>query len=401
VPAATVAVLFATASPARADTCDIVRGPARKFCEQDDGKGGGGSGGGAPDPTDTLDPLQTLAKGFAEGAAWTVDRASSAVKATGDVDYTNSNFLQTYASVFAAATFLVLLLWLWAVAKRAIRGVPVTQAIGEAIGLLWLAVLASAFTPLILYTVVQATDGITQALVGKGSTGFFDAFAAALRKNGESGGGGPVMRIILSLVSIIAAGVVWLELTIRAALLYVGAVLGTIVYAGLVDKELWNRVRKWVGMMAAIILAKPIIVIVLRLASALENVPGKDTTSALISGLSIIIISIVASAMLFRFIPGMGDEIVAARRDSYDPASKQSLAAITRPAATLRQGINTHASRDAASRPAQTTTQQSASGGISAHATRPTGGGGQAPPRPSRAPDMPRQDDRGQNGAQR
>ena len=56
------------------------------------------------------------------------------------------------------------MLWLLAVAKRAVRGVPLTTAIAEAIGFLWLTVLASAFTPLILYTVVSATDGVTEVL---------------------------------------------------------------------------------------------------------------------------------------------------------------------------------------------------------------------------------------------
>ena len=115
--------------------------------------------------------------------------------------------------------------------------------------------MASAFTPLILFTVVQATGRHHRSDWPAGNGGFFDAFASALRKNGQSGGGGPIMRMVLSLVSIVATGVVWLELTIRAALLYVGAVLGTIVYSGLVDKDLWGRVRRWVGIMAAIILA--------------------------------------------------------------------------------------------------------------------------------------------------
>ncbi|MFF4234054.1 hypothetical protein [Streptomyces sp. NPDC001820] len=70
---------------------------------------------------------------------------------------------------------------------------------------------------------------------------------------------------------------------------------------------------------------KPIIVIVLMLASALSGgQPNTNPANAIVSGLAIIVIAVFASAMLFRMIPGMGDDIVAARRDSYDPASKQS-----------------------------------------------------------------------------
>ncbi|MFF3460479.1 hypothetical protein ACFYXH_40615 [Streptomyces sp. NPDC002730] len=312
---------------------------------------------------------------------------------TGDVDFASGSFVKTYGIVFAASAFLTILLWLWAVTKRAVRGVPLTRAMGEAVGLLWLTVLATAFTPLVLYTVVATVDSITDALAGgKPGAQFFDAFSAALRKDdsGGSSSGGPIVRIILAGVSILAAGVVWLELVVRSALLYVGAVLGTIVYAGLVDRDLWGRVRRWVGMMAAIILVKPIIVIVLMLASALSGgQPNTNPANAIISGLAIIVIAIFASAMLFRMIPGMGDDIVAARRDSYDPASKQAAAIVTRPVATMRQGISTHADRDSVARPSQPAQTSSASSGISAHATRPA------------KSDVPRQDNRGDTARRR
>ena len=370
------------------DPCRLILGDAKKICER--GLPGHEQDYSNPSTTDTTDPISSLAKAFSESAAWVVKQLSNAVAATSTVDFTNQSFLQTYALVFAASTFLVMTIWLWAVIKRAIRGVPLTTAIGEAIGLLWLTVIASAFTPLILYVVVQAVDGITEALAGGGgtNTGFFDSLSTAL---GKSSDGGPIMQIILGLFSILVAGVVWFEMVIREALLYVGAALGTIVYSGLVDKELWTKVKKWAGMMTAIILVKPIIVIVLALAAALTNGGPKTSSAAIISGLSIIIIAIFASAMLFRMVPGMGDEIVAARRDSYDPASRQAAAIVTRPVSGITQGINTHASRDSASRgasasaPASSSSVSHTSSGIAAHSTRPTsgGGGGARPAQPN------------------
>ncbi|MFF0794155.1 hypothetical protein [Streptomyces spiralis] len=388
-PAPTASASKSAESP---DPCRFIHGDAHDYCEKGQKGKNGSDSGSLPDPTSTLDPLSSLAKGFAEAAAWVVKQLSNAVSATAAVDFTNTKFLQTYAVVFAAATFLVILVWLWAVVKRVVRGVPLTTALGEAVGLLWLTVLASAFTPLILYTVVTAVDGITDGLAGgQANSAFFDAFSQALTANKD---GGPIVQIILSLVSILAAGVVWFEMVIRAALLYVGAVLGTVVYSGLVDKQLWNRVKKWIGIMSAIILVKPIIVIVLRLASALTSGGPTDAVGAIVSGLSIIIIAIVASAMLFRMIPGMGDEIVAARRDSYDPASRQAAAVVTKPVTGIAQGINTHASRDVASRPTVSSQSASssvgASGGIATHSTRPTS----SAPRPSRQ-DVPTQDNRG------
>ncbi|MER7515285.1 hypothetical protein [Streptomyces sp. NPDC126499] len=379
-----------TPSPSQSakDECDLIVGPAREYCENGQ-PNGGGSRTRLDDPATALDPLSSLANGCAKAAAWVVDTLSGAVKETADVDFTNLEFLGRYAVVFAAATFLTLLLWLLAVAKRAIRGVPLTTAISEAIGFLWLTVLASAFTPLILYTVVNATDAITEVIAsgtGQQTDVFFGSFKQALEK-GDSIGGGPIMLIIVSLVTILAAGVLYLELVLRAVLLYVGALLGVVVYSGLVDKNMWGHVRRWAGIMIAVILVKPVIVIVLGLAGALSSGTGPDAFSAVVSGLAIILLAIFASAMIYRFVPGFGDEIVASRNNRLHRAGENAAAAvISSPASLVSQGIKTHSTRSdggqggggqsSAPRPANPL-----SGGVAAHSSRGTGGGtGPTPP---------------------
>ncbi|MET9134606.1 hypothetical protein [Streptomyces antibioticus] len=379
-----------TPAPSNTVDCSLIPGEAKKYCER-----GNTSPGTTQNPTvsDTLDPLSSLAKGCAEAAAWTVKKLSEAVKETANVDFTNPRFLQQYAVVFAASTVLTLLLWLLAVAKRAVRGVPLPTAIGEAVGFLWLTVLASAFTPLILYTVVSATDGITEVLAkttGDQTDTFFGTFSAALEK-GEDIGGGPIMLIVVSLVSILAAGVLWLELVIRAALLYVGALLGTVVYAGLVDKNLWSHVRRWAGIMIAVILVKPVIVIVLGLAGALSADDGPNAFSAVVSGLSIILLAIFASAMIYRFVPGFGDEIAGSRNNRImQGAEGKAAAVISSPATLVAQGIKTHSTRadnngggttSSGPRPANP-----ASGGVAAHSSRTSNGGGGSVPSAAPAP---------------
>lgn len=399
------------------DPCDLLIGPTKDYCERDDG----GSGGGGATPPDTLpsslDPLSQLSKACADAASWTIDQLSKTVKATANVDFTNPTFLKQYAVVFAASTILTLLLWLLAVAKRAVRGVPLATALGEAIGFLWLTVLASAFTPLILYTVVSAADGVTDVLAkttGGKTDVFFGSFSQALSK-GDDIGGGPIMLIVVSLVSILAAGVLWLELVIRAALLYVGALLGTVVYAGIVDKNLWGHVRRWAGIMIAVILVKPIIVIVLGLAGALSaSDDGPDAFSAVVSGLAIILLAIFASAVIYRFVPGFGDEIASTRNNRiHQGAENRAAAVISSPAALVSQGIKTHSARgrsdDGASgggsgggsAPAPS---NPAAGGVAAHSTRPTdsSGGKPAAPAPRNNPaNTPHAGNRGGSGSSR
>ncbi|MFF8878923.1 hypothetical protein [Streptomyces flaveolus] len=397
---ATRAVAAPTPSPTPSDdNCDLIVGPAKDYCERGESGGGstGGTGGDAPGITSTLDPLSSLAKGCADAASWTIDKLSAAVQDTANVDFTNQKFLQQYAVVFAASTILTLLLWLLAVAKRAVRGVPLTTALSEAIGFLWLTVLASAFTPLILYTVVSATDGVTDVLAkatGDQTDTFFGTFSGALEK-GEDIGGGPIMLIVVSLVSILAAGILWLELVIRAALLYVGALLGTVVYAGLVDKNLWGHVRRWAGIMIAVILVKPVIVIVLGLAGALSADDGPDAFSAVVSGLAIILLAIFASAMIYRFVPGFGDEIAGSRNNRImQGAEGKAAAVISSPANLVAQGIRTHSTRNngdgggggRSSSSSGPRPSNPASGGVAAHSSRPSNGGGGNVPSAAPAP---------------
>ncbi|MFH8474471.1 hypothetical protein [Streptomyces sp. NPDC018000] len=370
-----------TPSPSESDdACDLIVGLAKDYCENGD------AGASRTDTSTTLDnsldPLSSLARGCADAAAWIVGKLSEAVESTATVDFTNTKFLQQYAIVFAASTVLTLVLWLLAVAKRAIRGVPLTTAISEAIGFLWLTVLASAFTPLILYTVVSATDGVTEIIASSsgGQTDvFFGSFSEALKK-GSDIGGGPIMLIVVSLVSILAAGILYLELFIRAALLYVGALLGTVVYAGLVDKNMWGHVRRWAGIMIAVIMVKPVIVIVLGLAGALSGDDGPNAFSSVVSGLAIILLAIFASAMIYRFVPGFGDEIQSARTNRKQATDgSQAAALISSPAALVSQGIKTHSGRggqnggdsgSGGARPANPI-----SGGVAAHSSRNSGGG--------------------------
>jgi hypothetical protein len=359
------------------DPCAYIRGPARSYCTH--GTPTTPSKSGA---TDSLDPLTSLAKGCATAASWTIDKLAAAVTRTTQVDFTNTAFLRQYAVVFAASTILTLVLWLLAVAKRAVRGVPLTEALTEAVGFLWLTVLASAFTPLILYTVVSATDAVT-TVVGSGTKSdtqiFFGSFSGALTK-GTDIGGGPIMLIVVSMVSVLAAGVLWLELVIRAALLYVGALLGTAVYAGLVDRNMWHHVRRWAGIMIAVILVKPVIVVVLGLAGALSaDDSGPGSFSAVVSGLAIILLAIFASFAIYRFVPGFGDDVVNLRNSRKEAGGSQAAAVISSPAALVKQGIKTHSARGGPQEQAQGGGPQPANpvaGGLAAHSSRTPGSSG-------------------------
>lgn len=374
------------ASPSATPTgnaCNGLFGLAKQMCEQ------GRNTNTSPLPP-SLDPVQSLANSCANAAAWIVRKLSDGIDSTTNVDFTNTAFLKQYAIVFAAATFLTLLLWLLAVIKRAARGVPLHTAFGEAIGFLWLTVLASAFTPLILYTVVSATDGITQGIAAGTKTDtatYLGTFADTLT-SGKIGGG-PIILVLVSLIAIVAAAVVWLEMFVRAAMLYVGALLGTVVYAGMVDKQLWKHVRRWAGLMIAVILIKPVIVIVLGLAGAVASSAGaNDAFATVTSGVAILVLSIFASSVIYRFVPGFGDDMVAMRRARAQAVSA-GRAVVNGPANFMKQGISTHAGRDGEGGGSGSGGSAGVAPGIAAHSTRTAPGTSPAaPPAQGGSPDQ-------------
>lgn len=298
--------------------------------------------------SDPLNPLDDVGSACADAAKWLIDHLSGAVSGSTSVNFTNAGFLKQYAVVFAAATILTLVLWLLAVVKRAVRGDGIGAAVGEATGLLWIAVIASAFTPVLLAGMVKITDAVTNAISSgttKGTNNFLENYGNSLN---SSLGGGSIMLIFLSLLSMVAAAVLWLELIVRAAMLYVGAALAAAVYAGLVDRALWVHVRRWAGMMIAIDFAKPIIVVVLSLATAVAAGEGKnpDSMSSVLAGLAILFLSIFASTVLYRFVPHFGDDMMALRQGrAAAQLGKGAGAVADGPAARMQQGIAAHGGR--------------------------------------------------------
>jgi hypothetical protein len=346
--------------PSTVDPCSLLLGPAASACHHAQSIAAGASNAASV----AMDPLGAIAKACSDAAAWLIEQFAVAVNATTQVDLTNPAFVRRYAVVFGACTFLTLILWLLGVLKRAIAGVPLGQALGEAVGLLWLSVLACAFTPAVLALVVKLTDDLTAALLA-GTGADTDNFLTDFAKSIPAVGGGPIVVVLVSMLALAAAVILWLELLIRAGMLYVGALLGCAVYSGLVDRSLWRHVRRWVGLMVAVVLAKPVIAIVLSLATALvahpTNPPAaaasgsgdagssgmvtSSSVSSLLAGLAVMFLAIFASMMIYRFVPSFGDDMSALHQSRRTAQSSGPAAAVNGPATYVRQGISTHAYR--------------------------------------------------------
>ena len=293
------------------------------------------------------DPVGFIAKAVATSTVWLWEQLGTAVTTVTAVDFTNPGFLQTYALVFALSSVLVVLLWLVAVAKRAVRGAPIGRAFGESIGLLGVAVGVSAFAPAALVLLVGLSDAAATGLAAgigvdatRTMTGASTAMTALAAGNFVGGAG---LVLLLALIGMVVAALLLLELLIAAAGLYVAGVFGPLVFAGLVDRSMWSHSKKWLGVVVALALARPVILTVLGLAAGLSatGVPG-DGFASVLQALAMLLLAVFASYAVYRFVPVVGDQLGQLHNDRKQMAAAGPAAAVPGPASVMASSITYH-----------------------------------------------------------
>jgi hypothetical protein len=329
----------------------------------------------APSGSDLVDavsdPLGSIAKSCGQGGSWLLGQLSKVLDGpTTKVNFTNMGFLKTYAVVFAASSVLVILVWLYAVIKRVINGVGPVTAITEAIGGLWLAVLASAFTPVVLAGTVTITDSFTEAIAStapgarvpgpngtwttaSGPGAYFSTLSSTLSGGPSPDLGGSIVFILISVLVLVIAAVLWLELLMRVAMLYIGGVLATVVYAGLVDKSFWPHVQRWVSMMVGLDLAKPLLVLILILGEsvAVNGSPAVGLDSIL-AGLAIMFLGAFGTAAVYRLVPVIGEDLSWAKQLRVGTI-RNPIMQVQQARQVIEQGMATHGNRGGSITPAR------------------------------------------------
>lgn len=358
----TLCVVGMVAGPAQADPanpCELLHGAMKKACENTQqlvDKGGNNTNPGILDYA--KDPIGSLAASAGQGASFVLDQISDKVNKV-EVNYTNLSFLKIYAIVFGASAILAVICWLFAVIKRALQGVPPAQAIGEAIGLLWLSVLCCAFTPVVLAMAVSLTDSISSALIEGGQSAilkpgqqpgvFLGPMSATLKAGPTPGLGGSFFFLLVAVGATIAGGGIWLELLMRVSMLYIGAALIPLSYAAAQSKDGWAHVRRSAGVLASIDFLKPILIIVLLLGEAVTSSAGPSgDINSLLAGLGILLIAAFGQAYLYKLIPAWGDDLAYRRQLSPAGLTPGGMTRARQSAAALMgQGLATHGGRDA------------------------------------------------------
>ncbi|MGW5400145.1 hypothetical protein [Streptomyces sp. NPDC003952] len=291
------------------------------------------------------DPLGFLLQKLTEANIWFLRKMLELIQNTTKIDLTSAGFLKQYAIIFAASSLLTVALWLIAVAKRAVRGVAVTTAVSEAVGFLLLQFVVNAMTPGAIALLMKAIDEVTTVFEPYATSNFKPFLENILKVMAGNPTEGVGQLLVVNLIMMCGALLMWIELLIRSAAIYVAVALGPIVNAGLVDRDLWGKSKKWFGALFAIGLSKPVLFALLGLGGAiLSDTSGSmsDAVSKTLVGALILLLAVFASATLYKWVPAFGDEMAQLHHDRKTAQSSGPAAAIDGPGQHANRAINSH-----------------------------------------------------------
>lgn len=346
--------LALAATPPAASACDALPGPASAACDAaSDVTGGLGGvvGGVASSAAD--ETIQALARSFASAGAFFLSKLGEALTSTTEIDVSQDWFLERYAVVLGISATLTLALLLVAVMKAVARG-DASGAVRSGTTYYFAAVLCSAMAPAFVYLLVRLSDEVSTALLA--ATG--DDVDELLNGTGTAlagltlsmPAGGPAAALVAAIFTILCAGILWLELLLRTATVYVSLLFAAPTFSGLVDRSLWKHARRWVTFTVSVIFAKPVVVAVLSLAAAGGSAGTEDGFTSVFVGLALLVVAIFCVGLLFRLVPNAADEmagVLSARRE-INAATPHS--PLPGPSAVVRQSVQSHVVRGASAR---------------------------------------------------
>lgn len=333
----------AQALPQDTSFCDRLPGPAAAICR---GAGGVTDGLGGIGGAVVGSAIEGIAKAFAEAAGFFLGQVGALLAATTQIDLGSDWFVRRYALMFGISSFLTLGLLLLAVLKAVVRG-QAMEALRAGTTHYLFAVVASAFAPALVYLLLQLSDAVSSALAlgaGQETQDFLgDTGKLLVGLSAGNPTGGAATLLIASVFTIMCAVVLWVELLLRSAIVYVAVLFAAPTFSGLVDRGLWKHAKRWVYFTVSVVFAKPVVIAVLGLAAAGAAGGGRDDDfSSVFIALALMLVAIFCVGLLFRIVPNVGDQIagaVTARRELKSGTPNSPLPSVGN---VVRQGIQTH-----------------------------------------------------------
>ena len=278
--------------------------------------------------------LNGISQWVASGAEWLLNQIGEVLSATTTVDLGASWFQSHYGQMTALAGVVILPMLLASTLQAVIRQNP-GQLIRTFLVQLPLALLLAVVAVQIVVLSLSATDAMSDAVAGGTSADVSSLLTSVTSGLVDSAADPSIASFVLLLVALliaVGAFVLWLELLIRAAAVYVAVLFLPLALATLVWPAVSHWCRRLVETLAALILSKFVIVATLSLAvgavasgTAGTGNHGSGFSSVLAGGALLLMATFVPFAIL-RMIPAVEAGAVA----HLDGLRERGMAAMTR-----------------------------------------------------------------------
>jgi len=261
--------------------------------------------------------LNALGGWVTEGAVWLLGQIGGVLAGSTAVDLGAPWFVAHYETMAALAGVVVLPLLLLGIVQAVYRQ-SASMLLRSVLVNVPLALLLTAVAVSLVQLALAVTDELSAAVArgaGLDSGHFLSSVVGALSAGGAAGQpGAPSFVVFLGAIAVVVGAVmVWIELLIRSAAVYVAVLFLPLALASLAWPAIAHWSRRLVDTVVALILAKFVIVAVLSLAAgALAGGTGSTPTGAssggggfasVLGGAALMLLAAVAPWALFRLLP--------------------------------------------------------------------------------------------------
>ncbi len=254
--------------------------------------------------------LDALGGWVSDGATWLLTQIGGVVGTTTSVDLSAPWFSAHYGTMAALAAVVVLPLMLLGVMQAVYRQDASALVRSVAVNVP-LAVLLTAVAVKLVELGLALTDAMSAAVAegaGLDAGHFMASVTLGLSGAATTGqSGAPAFILLLGALAVVLGAVmVWVELLIRSAAVYVAVLFLPLALASLAWPAISHWCRRLVDTLVALILGKFVIVSVLSLAAgalAGSGGAGGGGFTAVLGGAALLMLSAFAPWALFRLIP--------------------------------------------------------------------------------------------------
>lgn len=273
------------------------------------------------------DIFQQITTWVAEGASWLIGQVVSAIEETTTPELTTKGFLAEYAQMAQIAALMGLAMLLLAVLEGLAQGNAALLARVVLVNLP-LAFIATSVAYAVVQLLLVATDGMSHAIATASHDNSTHFFKSAITGLGEAGGtagkeiggatGGPpgavegqaagtvevplFVTFLAAIIGAFAAFMVWLELLMRDAAIYVVALFMPLALAASIWPRWSGALRRSGELLVVVIGSKFVIVSIISLAAGLVA-ESEGRVEHILAASALMLLACFAPFVLLKLVP--------------------------------------------------------------------------------------------------